>query len=434
MAQGRAMTRAAAAAAACLAAGGCGAGELAVTSVAPPSGAAGEVVALTVAGRGFTDDTTAALVDRDGTATPLAAVAVAPPDALTGEAPASLPRGVYDLRVTRARDGATATAAGAYRAQGPLQVVAVDVGEGDATLVVSPTGGALLVDAGPLEAGSAVPDALAAYGVRRLDWMIVTHYHADHIGGIRGVLAGPDGAVGTADDTAPPPGHLLDRGDNTDQGTIEYGFYVSLAASLRAQAFPGQELDLGGGAVARILVVNGDVDGVPAAADPVTRPDQENENCIAVRITYEDFSFLVAGDLTGNTAFGGDVDVESPLGPVAGDLDVLRVNHHGSDTSSVGDFLRAVTPEASILSVGADNTYCHPNESATNRLALDGGRLFLTEPGIVSAGIMTSAGTLCPVTSTYLPADAVVADGSVVVEVPLGGGAYTVAGIPFPGD
>jgi len=413
---------------------GCGPGALAVTSVDPPSGPAGVAVALTVLGEGFTDELTVELVGRDGVAVPLAGVAVAPPDRLAGEAPASLARGVYDVRVTRPGDGATAVATAAYSALAPMRIVAIDVGEGDATLVVSPTGGTLLVDAGTLEAGSAVPDALLAEGVTHLDWLVVTHYHADHIGGIRGALAGPDGAIGTGDDTAPPPGHVLDRGDDTDQSTVEYQFYVSLTAELRAAAFAGQELDLGGGAVARILVVGGDIDGVPAADDPPTRSDQENENCIAVRVRYEDFSFMVSGDLTGNTAFGGDVDVETPLGPVAGDLDVLRVNHHGSDTSSVGDFLRAVAPEASILSVGLDNPYCHPNQSATNRLALDGGRLFLTEPGIVSAGVFSPAGNECPITSTYLPGDAVVVGGSVVIEVPVGGGGYDVAGVAFPGD
>ena len=121
----------------------------------------------------------------------------------------------------------------------------MDVGQGDATLVISPTGRTLLIDAGyPGMGTSVVLPFLESEGINGLDWVIPSHYDSDHIGGLPEVLRGEDGELA-----------FLDRGEATDKSTPAYLDYLESVPKDRRTALPGQILNLGGGATATVVVV-----------------------------------------------------------------------------------------------------------------------------------------------------------------------------------
>lgn len=239
----------------------------------------------------------------------------------------------------------------------PLRIFAFDVGQGDATLVLGPTGRSLLIDGGPIDAGAeTILPALSSLGLDHLNWIVATHYDADHIGGLPEVMR----------DLAPISG-LLDRGDNTDKTTPTYEDYLETAAPYRHEAMPGQRLDLGDGSSAEVVVVNGRYKDGSAIH---LNPDEENEASIGLVIRYGEFTYLSAGDLPGGGTPGGyeTKDMETILGEIVGDIDILHVSHHGSSSSSNENFLDETRPEATIISVGVENNYGHPTDAVLSRL------------------------------------------------------------------
>lgn len=255
----------------------------------------------------------------------------------------------------------------------PLRIVILDVGQGDAALVLGPNGANLLIDGGPPGAGeSIVGPALEG----SLDWIVATHYDADHIGGIPEVLRGPDQELGTDDDLVPESG-LLDRGDFTDKSTPFYEATIEAAGPYRHEATPGMMLDLGAGVTAEVIVVNG------RYADGRTihlNPDEENEASIGLLIRHKEFTYFTAGDLPGGGTPGGfeTKDMETIAGEIIGDIDVLHVGHHGSASSSNEGFLEETRPEIVIISVG-DNDYGHPAPSTLQRLESIGATIYRTD-------------------------------------------------------
>jgi beta-lactamase superfamily II metal-dependent hydrolase len=251
--------------------------------------------------------------------------------------------------------------------QNPLRIYILDVGQGDSTLIVGPSGRTLLIDAGRNGEGiGTVLPHLAALSVNHLNWIVATHYDADHIGGLPEVLKGADQIVGTDDDFIPTTA-LVDRGDATEKSTAIYRDYAAAAEPYRQEATPGMRWDLGGGAHADVIVVNGRYsDGRSIHLNP----DEENESCIGLLIQYRGFRYFTAGDLTGGGAPGGyeTKDMETIAGEIIGDIDILHVGHHGSETSSNERFLGTVASEAAVISAGADNDYGHPTASTLQRL------------------------------------------------------------------
>lgn len=263
---------------------------------------------------------------------------------------------------------------------GELRIFILDVGQGDATIVLGPgpDGKTLLIDAGPPGRGVAtVLPTLESLRLTSLHWIVATHYDADHLGGIREVLAGPDQENETEDDFL-PDFDLLDRGDATDKTTPTYLDYIDAAALFRREAVPGMRINLGGNAFAEVIVVNGNFSDGRAIH---LNPDEENESSIGLLIQYGDFRYFTAGDLTGGGSPGGyeSKDLETTAGEIIGDIDILHVGHHGSETSTNETFLSEVSPEAAVISVGQFNDYGHPAESVLNRLLDAGVEIYRTD-------------------------------------------------------
>ena len=277
--------------------------------------------------------------------------------------------------------------AGASICRADLEIHCLDVEQGDCTLIISPTGGTFLFDAGINGKGnSVVYPYMQSLGLDALDYIGASHYHVDHIGGIDDVVdnIGID-SVRVA---------VLDRG--WSYTTLTYDDYAATVAAKRTTITDGQVIDLGGGVTITCVSVNGNGELSPPFDDSY----DENDMCVALLVEYGDFDFFVAGDLSGvNSSYYNDI--ESSVAPEVGDIDVYRVDHHGSSSNSNANLVSTLQPEVSIISVGA-NSYGHPTQTVINRLVSYGTYIYQTNLG--------DGGTIPP-------GEGEVVGGHVVIEV-----------------
>lgn len=249
-----------------------------------------------------------------------------------------------------------------------LHIQILDVGEGDATLVMTPHGHHVLIDAGPPGSGKrfTLPHLLED-GITQLDHVFASHYDSDHIGGLAEILSGTDGMSGTADDIT-VAGFCWDRGDSAAKHTAAFSSYMTATATCARTAIPGDRVALEDGVTVEVVAINGTSEtGVLAPIDP----EDENGASMVLLIRYKEFRYLTTGDLPGG---GGNppydtIDEETPLAPQIGHVDVLHLGHHGSHTASNLAFLQTLSPQAAIISVGDGNTYYHPHPTVLQRLA-----------------------------------------------------------------
>jgi len=231
-----------------------------------------------------------------------------------------------------------------------LTVVWPDVEQGACMVVVGPDGTAVLVDAGTSH--SQIPDQeivgwlenyKATHAEFRLRYIIATHYHQDHICWIDDIIQ-----AGLLDSD----GTVYDRGGGYSSAT--FTTYLRNVSPYRRTINPGERIELGEGATLQCLVVAGEVyeDGSITTSD-------ENNLSIGLLLSYRSFKLWVGGDL--------EREVESLAARVIGDVDVYVVHHHGSSTSSSGEFLTVLKPEVAICQVGA-NPYGHPTPYVIDRL------------------------------------------------------------------
>ncbi len=260
---------------------------------------------------------------------------------------------------------ALALLAAAPAAAQHLRIYYPDIEQGSATLVVSPTGRAALIDGGtglnptddPVE--DFVADLIDAGVVTSLDYVIATHYDEDHIGRLDSVFQ-----LTPLD----PSAIAYDRGTfGSTPGTFAYSDYSWWAGQFnRTTITATTSLDLGGGVSIDCYVVNGTLPD-SSSVDISGSGQFENSASVAVVVDYGDFQAWIGGDLTGEPA-QGVTDVESEVAPFAGDVDVYTLNHHGSRTSSNATFLSALKPEVGINQNSVTNDHGHPNAEVVERL------------------------------------------------------------------
>ena len=236
-----------------------------------------------------------------------------------------------------------------------LDVYFIDVEGGQATLFVSPTGESMLVDTGwPDFAGRDADRIVAAAkleGVNRIDYLVVTHYHADHVGGV------PELAQRI------PIVHFVDHGP-TDVETDKmaqflYKSYDNLASKgSRVTARPGEKVPVGGIDV-EIVSAAGDEIAQPLAGAGQPNPlcsttprraldTSENAQSVGMVITYGRFRMIDLGDLTWNK----ELDLVCPNNKL-GTVDVYLSTHHGSDLSGSAAIVYALHPRVAIMNNGA---------------------------------------------------------------------------------
>jgi competence protein ComEC len=232
---------------------------------------------------------------------------------------------------------------------GSLSVSFIDVGQGDSVLVQA-GGEGYLIDAGRAEEGPEIVDFLRDRGVRDLDGIVVSNPDADHIGGFLDVF------------DAFPVETVYLSGD--PKGTLTYDTFLRAAreeGSDTEVVRAGMLMDWGG--------VRADVVAPPTEAEGGLF-SETNDNSVGILLTYGTARILLAGDAEakGEEYMAG--------GPYTGPLTLLKVTHHGSNTSSTPLFLGRFRPEIAVIQVGADNSYGHPTPETLERLGRSGAEVF----------------------------------------------------------
>lgn len=205
--------------------------------------------------------------------------------------------------------------------------------------------------------------------IDRLTYVIASHYDADHIGGLDEVITGLGAKkIGTAYDRGTKP---------APKPTSSYKDYAKAAGTRRKTLKLGQEISLGSGAFLKCVARNGTVKGKKTIAHSA---ENENNLCVALLLVHKRFRYLTAGDCGGKRS-GVYVDIETPLSGVIGRVNAMKVNHHGSASSSNETFLSKLSPAVALIQVGNNNKHKHPSQSTLNRLVKAKCAIYQTEKG-----------------------------------------------------
>lgn len=219
----------------------------------------------------------------------------------------------------------------------------LDVDQADAELIFLPDGKTALIDAGDRGDGEEIVNYIKNQGISKIDYLIATHPHADHIGGMSDVIdyfeIGEVFAPKVADDDLPTSKTYEDFLTSITKKSVK-----TTAAKAGATLFEGEDYK------------------AECLSPSNTDYDDLNHYSVVVKITYGIHSILFTGDaemVNETEMLKGDYNLKS---------DLLKVGHHGSDSSSSKKFLKAVEPKYAIISCGEGNDYGHPHKEPLERL------------------------------------------------------------------
>lgn len=224
-----------------------------------------------------------------------------------------------------------------------LKIYFIDVGQADATLLVS-NNQTMLIDAGNNEDGNLIVDFIKSLGISKLDYVIGTHAHEDHIGGLDNVINQLE------------IGNILLSPVTSNTKTYESVLDAIELKKLEITVPKIGDKFVVGNTESTILSVSGDENEI-------------NNSSIVLRTEFYNNSFIFMGDLESNY----EKNIIWPK------TTVLKVGHHGSESSSCNYFLNQVKPEYSIISVGKNNTYNHPSSLTLNRLRNINSQVYRTD-------------------------------------------------------
>ena len=228
-----------------------------------------------------------------------------------------------------------------------LRVLFIDVGQADSALLTC-GGESLLIDGGNVDDSSTVYTVLKKNGVTHLDYVVCTHAHEDHVGGLSGALEAC--TAGTV--YCPVTDYDSKAFRNFSDRVAEQNCELTVPKAGETFALGGAEVEF-------------------LACDP--EAEDTNNTSIILRVSYGATSFLFMAD--------AETPVEQALLDAGTDLSatVLKVGHHGSSTSTSYRFLNEVMPRYAVISVGKDNSYGHPHEKILSRLEDADARILRTD-------------------------------------------------------
>lgn len=228
-----------------------------------------------------------------------------------------------------------------------MEVHFLDMGQSDSTLIVC-DGHAMLIDTGDGDQGTKIQLYLSKHGIKKLDYLVLTHPDADHIGGADVVITKFDiDSVFMSD---------YEKTTRTYKDLLEALKYKNHKWILPEV---GNTYSLGS---AEITI-----------AGPIYQYDDPNNSSIVLKVGHGNNTFLFTGDAeeeAEEALLEGYIDLEA---------DVLKVGHHGSKTSSTEEFLDAVNPESAVISCGIDNSYGFPHARTLNNLRARGINVYRTD-------------------------------------------------------
>ncbi|MEI8270496.1 MAG: ComEC/Rec2 family competence protein [bacterium] len=229
----------------------------------------------------------------------------------------------------------------------------LDVGQGDALFIESPTGTQVLVDGGPPNKILGSLKKVMSPFDRSIDAVIITNPDEDHIGGLQDILK------------FYRVGKVFESGTWSDSKT-----YQNLEKEIENKKIPdilaknGMRLDLGGGVVIDVLFPDRDVVDWPT-----------NDGSVVARLSYGNMSFMLTGDASIMTE---KLILENNQWSIL-KSDILKVSHHGSKNSTSEEFLKSIVPKFALISDGKNNKYGHPNQEVLNLLEKFKVKIFRTD-------------------------------------------------------
>ncbi len=231
-----------------------------------------------------------------------------------------------------------------------LRVHYLDVGQGDAILIQIPNGKTMLIDSGTGQAASSVIGYLKSLGLKKLDIVLATHPHEDHIGAMDQVINSFD--VGQV---------IMPKKDTNTAAYRDLLNAIARKGLKITAAKAGLKLNLGESVDAQLVAPNS------------SNYEDINNYSAVLRLQYANTSFL----------FTGDAEAESEQQMLSSGYkltaDVLKVGHHGSHSSTTQGFLAKVNPRYAVISCGKNNDYGHPHKETLNKLASDGVKVYRTD-------------------------------------------------------
>ncbi len=259
---------------------------------------------------------------------------------------------------------------------GEMSVVFVAVRQGDAAIYQGACGEVGVIDVNRYRVDN-VLSALDDYASRTLEWIAVSHYDADHLGDVEDLARSPGVTVGT----------FYDRGgDRNAKDSQTYRDYYDYTTSLgtRNTVDIGDTFTLCDGAdQITFTVTSAGTDGTAAGSVTVS---EENDRGLCLLVEYHGFDLATCGDINGVDT-GSRTDVESAVAPMIGDVEVVKINHHGSSYSSNATWVNTLNAEVAVLSVGK-NSYGHPSPDVVARWINSGADLYQTNSTTISTGLI----------------------------------------------
>lgn len=233
-----------------------------------------------------------------------------------------------------------------------LEVHYIDVGQGDCSLIICDEM-SLLIDAGENGHESEVINYLYSLGIEKLDYIIATHQHSDHIGGLPEVIE-EFGA-----DTVIMP-KLTKELTPTSKTYSKFLEAIKNTGTKGVYSKVGSVYQLGDSQFEILAPIDSDVEDI-------------NSMSVIIKLTHGDNTFMFTGDAESDE----EMDVVDSGADI--DCDVLKVGHHGSRTSSCDEFIDAVSPEICVIMCGEDNSYGHPHEETLETLDLYTDEIYRTD-------------------------------------------------------
>ncbi len=233
---------------------------------------------------------------------------------------------------------------------GKLVAHYLDVGQGDSIFIELPNDQTMLIDSGENYHGAAIIEYIKDCGRKKIDYLVGTHPHSDHVGSMAYIIRNFD--IGSV--------YLPDAATNTYT-------YEKMLEAIKKKGLKVTTAKTG----VNILSDSDESLDINILAPSTTKNVKNlNNTSVVLKIKYADTSFLFTGDAE-----------KSELKTLNGDLsaDVLKVGHHGSDTSTPQTLVDAVKPKIAVISVGKDNDYGHPSAKTLKRLENAGCEIYRTD-------------------------------------------------------